>query len=249
MRIPSSNSVRWALACLVGLVIWSGCAAQLGWPDHQVDISLELDAFHQRQTLDPVGGAKVRMDELGVSIWSVALDRCDGRQPSAGTVWLRRLLEPSVAIAHGAGGPATIAEPLVVQLAPGASRTASVGTLQPPSDRYCGLRVLIKAADLDARELDMMATMKDHSTVARGAYAAGDTWEPFDWTSTRTVERVFEFDEPLELDTDESRPISISIHLRARSWFDGVDFTASTDDAQAAFLRNIRTKPVLEVER
>jgi hypothetical protein len=230
-------------------MIWSGCAAQLGWPDHQVDISLELDAFHQRQTLDRVGHAQVRLDELGVSIWSVALERCDGDQPSAAATRLPQLLGTSLAVAHGAGGPATIAEPLVVQLAPGDSRIKPVGTLQPPSDRYCGLRVLIKAADSDARELDRMVTMKDHSTVARGAYATDGAWEPFDWTSTRTVERVFEFDEPLEFDTDDSRPVSISIDLRARSWFEGVDFTASADDAQAAFLRNIRTKPVLEVER
>ena len=75
---------------------------------------------------------------------------------------LKQVLIP-VAAAHTDSSPTLLGTPMVLDVR--AEQSVDMGALEPPPGNYCGIRVLISAADADANGLDLYPWMLHHSAA------------------------------------------------------------------------------------
>lgn len=217
---------------------------RLDWPEHRVGVQLALEPLERDAVIVTRDGGEIRLEQVALTVWSVELERCDrSPNPMIGALWPRiaRAFD-NRAWAHGEAAPNVISEPKVVLAAPSDGHHVDLGTMSPPADQYCSINILLKRADDDARRMQEAPAMQDRTALARGSWRAEDgTWSPFEMSSSKTLQRRIDLDQPLVLgdDTDVERTFVIDLYPSA--WFESVDVEASEDEAMSTVLSNIRS--------
>lgn len=233
-------------------VTWMGCSLRLQWPEHQVTVRLETSGIAEDASLVTDSGDEVRPERLAVTIWSIELERCNASPPGLPTAnvfdIVREATSMSTAYAHAERAPNRIWRSRVVLLNHESDQTLVMGKMTPPPGDYCRIRVLLQAADDDSLQLEDAPSMMGVSASAAGVWrSSGDAeFGEFDWTSSRTVERIFNLDQPLELGEEDAVDTQITVRIHALDWFDAVDLDDGRDAAVSRFLGNVRQSISLE---
>jgi hypothetical protein len=98
------------------------------------------------------------LSSLTVTIGELELMPCE----SGPLARLKQALLP-VAEAHTDSSPTLLGTPTILDVR--AQQSVDMGVLEPPPGNYCGIRVLISAADADANGLDLYPWMRNHSVA------------------------------------------------------------------------------------
>jgi hypothetical protein len=225
---------------------------RLQWPEHRVSVQLDGVGLSPDAMLVTDTGHEVRPDRLAVTIWSIELERCDAKPPGMRASDLLDVMGDAVsmsrAYAHAERAPNRIWRSRVVTLDHQASKTIDMGEMTPSPGEYCRIRVLLQAADEDSLQLDEAPDMQGVAACAAGRWRSpGDeSWQAFDWTSSRTVERVFELEEPLVLGEDAAFEGQITLAVDAVDWFSGATVAEGQEAVMSTFLGNVRQSITLE---
>ncbi len=197
----------------------------------QVSDGIEVDVAYQPEAtpaqIRTDRGYSVRLERALIVIGEVELIRCDNL-----VLDLWELVAPAQARAHSFSSPTSLGVPFVIDLMESAGTPLFAGTLRPPPDRYCGIRVVVMPADQDAEGLtEANADMMHHSVLIAGRVEDTTTGDetPLLARIGEVLESEILFDPPLVFDSPVLE--SVSIQIDHTKWFDGIDFASQDSDA------------------
>jgi hypothetical protein len=190
-------------------------------------------------------GYGVALSRIQLVIGRLELVPCDeaqARLPRPARAWdeLVRFLSPvSVAHAHGSASPLALAAPHVIDLMAQDRAAFEYGTLAPPPDRYCALRVHVEPADADAEGL-----AGDPALVGRSLWLEGNFIDGAD-PNARPLALGSELSEridvpfvdghgaPRELQVSEASPLGeVRLELSYGHLLDGIDLRQDAPEQQ-----------------
>ncbi len=186
-------------------------------------------------------GYRVRLERALLAVGRVELLRCDNF-----VLDLLKRVGAARAKAHAFSSPTSLGVPLVIDLMESAGVPLFAGTLRPPPDRYCGIRVIAMPADQDAEGVtDENLDMLQNSVVIVGRVEDAEGVE-----QAALVARIWDillcemkFDRPLVFDSPVLE--SVSIQIDQTKWFDGIDFAdfalEESTEVQEQITQNIRS--------
>lgn len=175
----------------LALICAPACSVRMNWPEHQLTVALELDAAQGQMMF--VDATPLQVEHAYLVYDSVELLTCEElERPSLPGFGWREVLT-SAAWAHGPTTPTRIGETRVVSLTD--RERVELGSFAPPPGEYCGVRVVIRAADDDAvgRE-DAAVDMLGQSAWLRAVDASGE--EVFVARTSSSTDVLLEFEEP-----------------------------------------------------
>ncbi len=185
-------------------------------------------------------GVVVHLTTAYLSSESAELLPCASAGASLSTT-LKTLFAIPSAYAHSTGSPTRLGTPVVEDLLR-TTGSSPLGTMAPPPAKYCTLRYSVGAADDDAVGLPTDGSMMGKSLHLEGDYAltAGSASAPLTVDSTEAFDRDLTFD-ALDLSAAGAHIATIAVDKAMEHWFDGIDFTTTTDDARSrAVLSHVR---------
>jgi hypothetical protein len=123
--------------------------------------------------------------------------------------------------AHLPASPTRLGAPMVESLV---GEAETLGTLRPPPDRYCQLRVSLAPADADARGLPDEVRFVGRTLYLAGSYRSpgSEVDRPLAALTSESVEVLVPVPD-LVLDGEAPRHRRLELSKAAERWFDGID--------------------------
>jgi hypothetical protein len=209
---------RWAL----GLALLGCACSDYTTPGLEVEVTVRPagEALHLRNDL----GYSIELTRGYLVTSAVELVECPrlGALRQVGARMAGWMI--GTARAHGLTSPTRLGAPLVEPLV---GQTASLGTLRPPPDRYCQLRVTLAPADGDARGLPEEVRFVGHTFYLEGRYRSpgGSADRTLAVLSSEAIEVTVPVSD-LVLDGEAPRRRRLELSRNGERWFDGLELDA-----------------------
>jgi hypothetical protein len=222
------------LSLVIPFLILTGC----GWREEGLRLHLGLthhavrgarsEGASRHFTTDR--GERITLSRAYVTVSSVELIPCPSLSASR---WLRQLSPVGTAHAHSESNPRRLGTPHVSSLARSDDEALELGTLHPPPDTYCRVRLVLGPADADAEGEPLLAGMVGKTLLLEGTLdpATGEPAQPFTLESRGVANAELPL-EALRL-SGESPESHVLITLAYDRWLDGLSVLEPGADAQA----------------
>jgi len=238
-----------ALPALPALALILGCGTSTEEAGLSVSVSLAAPSSPALEggvrTIRTDLGYEVRIERGYLATGSVGLLPCGDQHHHHLQELGSRLLEllvPKAYAHHTGGSPIELAVGAVESLLAPSDAWIALGSLAPPPDRYCGLRLTASPADGSNIGHPADGEMQGRTLRLEGTYQHDDAAEPTPFTLDAAVS--FDVDlhfEAIDLGPAGDQTASLSIRKALDTWFDGIDLEADDDDAiRAAVLSNLQ---------
>jgi hypothetical protein len=194
------------------LAMWLGARACVVYDEAGTEVTLEVSPHAATMCNDDGRCA----DRLELSLTSVELLSCSAADVALIDVGrrARRALSslislPSARAAHIEGTPTRWADGTIVVHGTDAA-TTTLGVLQPPPDRYCGVHLVLADIEPEVAESEGLPALA--GLVLRASGAGNDPWET---STTASTEATLELDTPLALEPGAAAMVRVSFVVEA----------------------------------
>jgi hypothetical protein len=228
------------------VLLAAGCSG--GGNSSSEGVSVSFDASHSAElTPQPAGprtfvnteGVTITLTEAYLVLWSEEIfNDCDGSYVRLQPSWLDWLIP--TAEAHASNSPTRQGIPYVIDITAADDSLVTLGTTNPPPDDYCGMEIILRAADADTLLLPTDIDMVGHALYLEGSYQTSGMSTPtaFTLSTSRSLLPARRYLLPPLSLSEQSPTATTSIMIHYERWFNGLDLALliADDDTQTEML-------------